>query len=207
MFSVTTPAADKTLLTAAELRAAIGLADGDTSKDAVLTTIGAAAALIIARECTVPASGGNEPTLRSEGITETWRVTRCQELLLPARRFVSAITSISVDGTAIGISDFEADPSNDFIFRLVNDCRAVWRPSKVTAVYTAGFATVPPDLKQAAKKIVSDIYTTASRDPNLKRVKIDGVSEREYWVGPVTDPSIPQEVRDLLAPYSQIRVA
>ncbi len=207
MFSVVTPAGDKTLLTASELRAAIGIADADTSKDAVLATIGASVALMVARECLVAAPGIVEPTLRAETISETWRLTACRDFLIPARRFASSITSVTVDGVSLDLSNVEIDPTNGFIYRLSNDVRTIWGLGKIVVVYVAGFSTVPADLKTAAKKMVSDIYTTASRDPNLKRIKIDGVSEREYWVGPVTDPAIPQEVKDLLGPYGQILVA
>lgn len=44
-------------------------------------------------------------------------------------------------------------------------------------------------------------------DRNLRREKIEGVIEREYWVGPTSDPAIPQEIMDLIGPYKTYRVA
>lgn len=205
MFTVTTPASDKTLLTAAELRDAVGVTDN--SKDSQLAAIGASVALSIARYCNVSASGVTEPTLRSETITETWRLGGCVDFLIPARRFVSSITSVTVNGAVIAADGYEIDPATSIIYRLADDVRTQWEAGKIVIVYVAGFSTVPSDLKTAAAKFVSEIYSTGTRDPNLKRLKIEGVSEREYWVPPTTDPLISQEVADLLFAYRNHVVA
>jgi len=64
--------------------------------------------------------------------------------------------------------------------------------------YGAGWATVPDDLACAAIKFVQAEWTQGSRDPLLRRVRVEGVSEREYWVDPTKESVIPAEVVDIL---------
>jgi hypothetical protein len=71
-------------------------------------------------------------------------------------------------------------------------------------VYIAGFDEAPDDLKLAASKLAAALYSETARDPNLKRVDIPDVEEREYWVGPSDDPLLSAEISDLLAPYRQV---
>ncbi len=68
--------------------------------------------------------------------------------------------------------------------------------------YTAGFATIPADIKAAAARLVVDLYSANGRDPNVKRETVEGIGETEYWVGTKDDPALPMDVRELLAPYS-----
>ena len=205
MFVVTTPASSRSLLSQAELRAAIGVTDN--SQDTALATIGARVAAMISGACRVARSGQYEPTLLSETITETFRLTKHKECLIPARRFAWQVNSLSIDGVAQTTDDYELEPNTGLIYRLSDDARVCWPCGKIVAVYKAGFPAVPEDLKLAASKLVSELYTVGTRDPNLRRVKIEGVSEREYWIPPTKDPAISQEVKDMLAPYTTITVA
>ncbi len=205
MFVVTTPASSRSLLSQAELRAAIGVTDN--SQDTALATIGARVAAMITGACRVARSGQSEPTLLSETITETFRLTKEKECLVPARRFAWQIDSMSIDGVAQTTDDYELEPNTGLIYRLSGDARVCWSCGKIVAVYKAGFSVVPDDLKLAAAKLVSELYTVGTRDPNLRRVKIEGVSEREFWIPPTKDPAISQEVKDMLAPYTTITVA
>ncbi len=47
--------------------------------------------------------------------------------------------------------------------------------------YTAGFTTLPGDLKVAAARLMLELYSENARDPNIKREKVEGVGETEYW--------------------------
>lgn len=205
MFVVTTAATSTALLTTAELRASIGVADN--TYDEVLGTIGARVATLISDACGVARSGQSEPTLLSETITETFRISRQRECLVPARRFAWEVVSLSIDDVAQDSTAYELEPNNGLIYRLSSDTRSCWPVGKVIAVYKAGFTTVPASLKLAASKLVADFYSAGTRDPNLRRLKIDGVSEREWWVPPTKDPAIPQEVSDMLSPFKTVLVA
>jgi molecular chaperone DnaK (HSP70) len=72
--------------------------------------------------------------------------------------------------------------------------------ASTVVVYSAGYATVPDDLKYAAIKFVQGELSNSARDPSLKRLKIEGVSEREWWVpdNPTKDSIVPPDVMDIL---------
>jgi hypothetical protein len=91
------------------------------------------------------------------------------------------------------------------LYRLVDDNRVLWCASKVVIVYVAGWAAVPPDLKAAAKKLVTALWSESTRDPNLKRERSE-FGELEYWVPPTTDPLLSAEIQDLLRPYREYSV-
>jgi hypothetical protein len=202
MLTVTTAASDLSLLSLAELRAAAGVTDA--SQDAALTALGARVAAAITAECRVAAGGVVPPTLRHETLTETFRLRSSVESLILSRRPVTAITSVTEgDDDPLTVADYEFDAASGLLYRLDgDDARTCWSScNKVVAVYTAGWATVPEDLKLAASKLVTVFWLETARDPNLRRVSVAGISEREYWVAPSSDPAMPAEVIDLLRPY------
>ena len=57
---------------------------------------------------------------------------------------------------------------------------------------------MPDDLARAAIKFVQAAWNQGSRDPLLRRVRVEGVSEREYWVDPTKDSIVPADVMDIL---------
>ena len=206
LIAITVPATDKTLLSIDEMRLAAGLDQGDQSKDTALRTLNAQLSRVITSTCRVRSDGVNEPTLRRETIAETYRLSECMAGLFLSRPLAPAIVSITEDGTAVDAADYELDAVCGIVRRLDNDEYDEWEAAKVIVTYQAGFSVVPSDLKLAMQKLVSSITASEGRDPSLKRLKVDGVSEHEWWVGPVSDPIIPQEVMDLLAPYRKILV-
>lgn len=204
MLTITTAAADRSLLTIEELRAAAGLSDA--SQDVALQTVGNRVSATIARLCRVNDVPPTPPTLREETLTQVYRYYEGSEELILARRPVTSITSVVVDDLTIETTDYEVDIASGLLYRLSDDYRTLWTGSKATVVFVAGWSTVPDDLKLAASKMVADIYLTGTRDPNLRRHQIDGVGEREYWVSPASDPLVSQEVTELLSPYVNWRV-
>jgi hypothetical protein len=200
ILTVTVPAPDRSLLTLAELRAATG--QTTTDNDDALTTLGNGISAAIAAACNIAVAGTTPPTLRAETLSQTERTIECLYPYRLARRPVTAIASVTVDGTALDPTAFEFDPAG-YLYRLDNDARVVWSFQKITIVYTAGWATVPDDLKLAASKLAAALWL-GGRDPNLRRVQIEGVGLREYWVPPTTDPLISQEIRELLRPYTEL---
>ncbi len=194
-FSVTTPATDLSLLTTAELRAAVGVSDG--SQDAALAILGRRVSTSIARQCNVVDDGTNPPTLLRETCTEIFRWSGCGPLPL-SRRAVS-IASVTIDGDAVDAADYEVNGRN--LYALSDDERTEWDSGKITVVYLAGFSTAPDDLKLAASKLVTATNAESGRDPSLKREDIPGVLEQEFWVAPSGDPFLSREIADLLSPY------
>ncbi|MCO5071136.1 MAG: hypothetical protein M9944_08020 [Rhizobiaceae bacterium] len=196
-FSVTSAAADISLLTIEELRAACGVSGSD--EDAALTALGKRISTAIARQCCIVDDGVNPPTLLQETCTEIFRWSGCGPLRL-SRRPVTSITSVTVDGTLQDGSTYEISGGRN-VDRLTDDVLSYWPAGKITVVYVAGFSTAPHDLKLAATKLATATYAETGRDPNLKREDIPDVREVEYWVAPSADPLLSREISDLISPY------
>jgi hypothetical protein len=196
MLEIPAPNTDRTLLTIAELRAAAGVSD--SSQDAQLTLIGNYVSAAITKACKVAISGVIPPTLRLETVIETIRLGSSHKSYVAlARRAVTAIISVSENTTALDTSEWELD--GVLLYKLSSDTRLCWGwPGDMVIEYSAGYAVVPDDLKYAAMKFVQAELSQGARDPMLKRVRIEGVSEREYWVDPTKDNIVPAEVYDLL---------
>lgn len=203
MITITDAADDYNLLSIQELRAAVGVTG--ISDDAALTTMGEQISAAIARACGVAAAGSTPPTLREESIAETFRLSSCRASLSLARRPVVSVASVVEDGTTLDAEDYELDGGR--LLRLESDVERDWPAAKIVVTYTAGWATVPSDLKLAASKMAALVWSQASRDPLAKRERVrqDDVEEVEtdYWVGPLNASAIPADVADMLGPYNR----
>lgn len=200
LLTVLTPAADRALLTIDELREAAGLTDGES--DAALLRLGARVAAGITASCRVRRAGTTPPTLRSEVLSEAFRVECRIGSLWLSRVPVSAIASVTEDGTALAADDYEIDTVSGEIKRLSGGEVTLWPIARVTVAYTAGWVEVPDDLRQAAMVAASHLWSDRGRDPNTKRERTEGEGEIEYWVAPASDPFLSQDIIDLLAPYT-----
>lgn len=199
--SVVTAASDRTLLTIAELREAVGVSDD--SKDAQLEQLNARLSATIANACHVAPAGAVPPTLRRETLSETIRSYCSRDKLVLSRFPVALIASVTENGCAIDPDyDVELEPASGIVYRLSGDCRVCWPRGKVVFQYDAGWEVVPEDLRLAAAKLASVLWSEGAKsDPGLRKEEIPGVITREWWVGPSSDPVIPKEVMDLLQPY------
>lgn len=200
ILTVNTPAADRSLLTIEELREAVGVSGAD--EDAALARLGARVAAGIVSACRVRPGGATPATLRSEALTEVFRLG-CSTSKLALSRFpVSAIASITEDGTILDAASYELNPASGEVARLSGDEPICWAARKVTVVYTAGWATVPETLALAAQKVAAMLWAEDGRDPNLKRERVEGATELEWWVPPASDPFLSQEIVELLGDYT-----
>lgn len=202
MFAVTTPAAELSLLTLAELRAATGLSG--QSNDAELMALGRGASTAIARRCCIVDDGVSPPSLLRETCTETLRWTGCGPIRL-SRRPVTQIVSVTVAGALRDPGSYEIG-SGRGLYSLTSDTPNDWPAGRIVVVYQAGYPTAPYDLKLAATKLVTALNAEKARDPSLKREDIPGVLEREYWVAPSDDPFLSKEIDDLISPFVEMWV-
>lgn len=202
LFEIVTANEDRTLISQDEAREAVG----DSSADVTDLILRVSAALT--RACNVRAAGVTPPTLRSEAVRDTFRLKARNETLILSRRPAHTITSVVENGTTLTAgTDFENHAEAGLLKRLSGDCETCWPACKIVVSYTAGWETVPDDLKLAAMKLTAVFYTEGQRvDPSLKRENIPGVREVEYWVSPTDDHALPQEVIDLIASYRNIVV-
>lgn len=201
MLTVTTPASDYQLLTTAELRAAVGVTDN--SQDATLATMGLQVALAIANGCGVVAAGSATPTLREEVLEETVRLRYGTYGLPLSRRPIVSVSSVVEAGTTLDTDDYEI--ADGRLVRVAGEAETKWSAGKIVVAYTAGWDTVPPDLKLAAAKLVGIVWSQTDRDPMVRseRVRVEGIRETQtdYWVGPINGAALPADVMDLLGPY------
>jgi hypothetical protein len=194
--SITTAASDRTLLSRAEQRDAVGASDA--KRDAELAVIEARVAAAIAVACGLPRAGASPLTLRAETVAATWRLSSPSAVLAVTSRPIVSVSSLTVDGTELATTDYEIDHGAGMIRRLSGDDYTEWSCGKVVMTAVVGWSDVPQELKLAAAKFMAAEWTQGARDPMLKRVSIDGISEREYWVDPTKDSTIPAEVMDIL---------
>lgn len=199
ILTVTTAATDLLLLTDAELRRATGVASG---QDAALLSLNKGIASAITSRCHVKAAGATAPTLRLETLTQVFRLDAPQEHLILARRPLVSITSVVEDAVTVDADDYEMQSGPGFLLRLCNDYPAWWSACKITVVYTAGWETVPENLRQAAMKLAKVLWSESQPgDPNAKRIVVPGVYEIERWVPQGDDPLFSQEINELLRDY------
>lgn len=201
MLTISSPNTDRSLLTLAEIKSAVGVTD--SSQDAELTLLAAYISAVITRQCQVPTAGVIPPTLRLETVTDTIRLSREQSgPLYLSRKPVVTFTLVSEAGVTLTASDYEAD--GHALYRLSAGERINWASGEHIITYSAGYDVVPYDLKFAAIRFAQAEYSqgvTTSRDPMLKREVIPGVREVEYWVDPsmTTKESVmPAEVIGIL---------
>lgn len=180
MFTVITPAASRALLTLSEIKSALGVTTSD--RDAELTAFGLQISDLISDECRVPRGGLVVPTLLAEGLEDTIRLDRSTSNLILTRRFVSAVAAVELDGVALDLSTIEIDAGAGMLSRIVSRRKTCWECGEYVVSYTAGFSEIPGPLKRAAVTILREQASADSRDPLLRRRKIDGLMEDEWWV-------------------------
>lgn len=196
ILTVTAAADDRSLLTVAEWRTAIG---NEAIPQATAKTQIARVSQAIVHACRIASAGAAPPTLRLETLSEQFRLAAARRQLLLARRPVTDILGITENDTELADDDYEIDAGAALLMRLSSDVPAAWPSGKIVVSYRAGWSVVPDDLKLAAAKLAAVLWSEGARgDPSLKRVRVEGVSEREWWVGPTDDPLIPREIMDLL---------
>lgn len=206
MLTITTAASNRHLLTPTERRLAARLTATDTSRDSELATYSLRVSDIISEFCGVRGDGITPVTLRAEVLTETFRMTSGADRLELARRFV-VVSAIMVDGETVDPAEYETEAGLGFVHRLSLDgYRIPWDAGITVVTYTAGFATIPQPLKDAAASMVRVMAARAARDPLLKREQVVDVGEQEFWVGSTEDAGIPADVRDTLGPYRTLAV-
>lgn len=134
--------------------------------------------------------------------------------LILARYPVVSIDSVTIDGTALDVSEFEVDPDTGLLQRLRNDHPAQWTGNKVVVVYTGGYtvppasgATMPADIQGAIIQLARLARSSSRRDPALKSRNVVGVLEEEFWVGSLTDGGpFPENIAATIDVYRDTRI-
>lgn len=200
--SVSVAATDRSLVTAAEVLAAIGA----TAAPEMIAYVSD----LISLECRIAADGVNPPTLREETLVETIRIPTSKRELALSRRFIGDVDSVTVDGSALSATDYEIDPGSGILTRIDSTGAVIcWERSKVVVTYDAGFAVVPEPLKLAAIRVIQEQMSASARDPLLRGETVEGIGRFDYWVnggGASASGPISGAVSAMLDPFRSIFV-
>ena len=202
MFSITTPAPSRAILSLAEIKAAVG--ETGSSNDAALTVLGAQISDAISLACAVPSDGVNPPTLMRETIVETIRLREPVSALALSRRYVYSITSIIVAGTTLTTDNYEVDKSAGILrYISASGCEVCWPTGKTVVTYVAGFSSAPEPLKLAATLLTRESWSVSQRDPSIRSESFDGLGSFQYSSGSMMSQTggMPPGVSDILASY------
>ena len=200
MLTVITPADHHRLTTVSTVKADLGIT-GNGDDDWLADAIDRASA-VIRRWC--------RRTFAVETVRETFRLDRHRPDLVLSRFPVVTVSAVTVGGTALDASEYEADADKGILYRLDANRRFICWPNDVIEVtYSAGYImpseherTLPEDVEKAAIMLCKVDYFARTRDPLVKAESIEGVIRTDYWVGGFGSGSgLPPDVEMLLQPY------
>lgn len=193
MLTVTTPASDPTLLTLAEVAEAIG---GSGHSNATLQRLNERVSEILAGACGMDRAGASVLTLREETYSETLRLACPLDVLYLARKPVVEILTVTENGTALTVTDDYEQTSGHGILRMQSGAASWWDSGKTVVTFRAGYATVPPALKELAAKLACTLHSERGRDPSLGSMDIPGVISETYRYGRPDDPLVSAEIME-----------
>lgn len=182
-------AAARRLTTKENVKAALRIttATDDTLIEQYIDRVSAlvAAYCKLARAATIPPTFGAE-TLRATWYAESGCYFRdSDQLILPWRAPLSAITSVVEDGTTLTADTDYKLLAGGLLLRLdsVTFAPKLWSGGKIVVVYTAGWSlpgSVPAEIEGVVIDQVKLAYLGTDRDPGLRSDTTDGVGA-EAW--------------------------
>ncbi|ALG71923.1 hypothetical protein VY88_10540 [Azospirillum thiophilum] len=204
MLTVITPATVMDLTTVAAVKAE--LAVSGSGDDAWLADAITRASAIIRRWC--------NRVFAAETVRETYRLARPVPELLLSRLPVVTIASVTVDGTALASTVYEADAEQGTLYRLDSRRRFLcWSGDVIDVEYTAGFTmpgavgrTLPEDVEAACIALCVRAYHAKGRDPALRSytnvdVETFSLLDPDKAGG---DGGLPADVAERLQPYRSV---
>lgn len=107
---------------------------------------------------------------------------------------VVSITSVTLPGSvALASTGYELDKPSGVVNRMIGDYTTTWEYGRITIVYTAGLASVPAHVKQAALIILGHLWET-QRGSARAPVNSDDTYDPRWTF------SIPRRALELLGP-------
>jgi hypothetical protein len=194
--TVVTPAADRDLITLADLREQLQFSPNNTADDAWLIKVIGRTSRQAERYC--------DRIFQPQDYRETFRggVTGNdgEPLILAQAPVDDTSLVVSVDGAALDVAGYVLSSFPGLVYR-VGDSQRWTSGTSIVAAYTAGFDIIPDDVQQAVLQLCVVEVAGRGRDPML-RADESGGARREYWIGGVPgSTAIPQDIAGLLNPY------
>lgn len=199
MLTVTEPASNRKLTTAATAKLELQVASG--GDDAYLSMLIDQASAAVENWCA--------RSFAFEAVREVAHQAAAQPALLLARWPVVSITSLAVNGVAADPAATEVG-DNGLLYRLGDDNRRrFWPAGRIVVEYRAGYVmpgeagrTLPADVERAALTLIKAHWHSRNRDPLIRSETIDGAGSTDYFAGTVSQ--LPPEVESLLAPHRNL---
>lgn len=146
-----------------------------------------------------------------ETVSEAFRPDsrdRMVDSLILTRSPVISITTVTENtDAALDAAYYETAKPAGLLYRLCDDARVYWTAAKVVVVYVGGYATIPYDLASACMTLIKHRMSSQTRDPALRSITIDGVGQKQWWVGSSGDVGdMSPEVSETLDRYREIRL-
>lgn len=127
--------------------------------------------------------------------------------LLLSRMPVVSLFAATVDGIALEVEDIMVEGSGRI--------HGVWGGGVIAITYDAGYIAadqentdIPPEIERACLDTISALWYRSKRgDPTLKRDRVDGIGDTEYYDPTVTgNGSVPPSAMQALSNYRRINV-
>ncbi len=113
-----------------------------------------------------------------------------------------SIASVNENYLLLDPSLYENDPVTGQLMRLDQYDNAYWwSMSKLVVDYTAGFATIPMDVQDAALRMVRKAWFARTRDPLIKHQSLPNLGDTEFWVSTGNAGNMPPDITDILDNY------
>ena len=186
---------DLTDLTTAQRELALSQADLD-GVAALITQ----ASDIVATWCGRQQDSGHE--FAAQTVRQTERLTAAAECIILDRDINPAITSVVEGADTLDAADYERDGAR--LFRLDDDERIDWPAEKIIVTYTTGYTLLsglPRAIERATLIVLQQLVASRTRESQVRSESVDGVVAVSYFG---ERESVPQEARDLLAPFRRI---
>jgi hypothetical protein len=195
--TITTPAAERNLVTLGDLREQLRVRAGDTANDAWLTKVITRTSRAAERYC--------NRIFVEQGYADTFRLGASgqagEPLILSQAPVDQATLAVTSDGVLMDGAGYALSPLVGHLWRM-GDATAWSNTSGLVVAYTAGFAEIPPDVQQAVLDLCTMENAGRGRDPMLRATEAPGLGRQEFWVGGMPGGSlIPQDIASLLNPY------
>lgn len=199
ILTVETPATVTALCERTRVKSELNITDANS--DERLDSMIARASGRVVEYCRIAPADDGTRNLGIETLVETIRIPILwphmsrsiligPETLLLSRRPVRSITSVVEDGITLDPTDYEARRAAGILTRLTADDIPIrWCARKIVVTYTAGWKlpgetgrNLPRGAEDVCLALAKAEYFAAGRDPAVKMVRVEGLSERSYFM-------------------------
>jgi len=205
---VITPAASLDLVTLDQAKVALGIAPGDTSKDAQIQQHITASSVAINNWCDriFAVQVYRDQVRNAYGCYGEPFITRQYPIVVDDDGL--PVVAVTENGAVLDPAYLEVYPDGGALYRLDSAAMPLgWGTALMVVDYTAGFDPIPPDVQGACLEWVGTRYTSVGRDLSVRSETIPDLITQVYdgdgggGSSGATSTAMPPAVRDWLMPY------